>query len=195
MQPVGGGPIAVASSPRLIYPDENEDTNLLMPWGRNKKAIIDWLVPPVSENPVSDTRSSSDIARAFFDSNPAALDLKSVDGRYLFVNKAWSMLTGVSAKKALSGEGGPYYRADHVADSSRQHAEVVETRHEKEGPGDDQAGAEPLSSNASDAQRRHAPLTPNQKCDGQQDEQPAQGHDLTRQIYAGEPFQNRIVGG
>jgi len=98
-----------------------------MPWGRNKKAIIDWLVPPVSENPISDTRPSSDIARAFFESNPAALDLKTVDGRYLFVDKAWSMLTGVSAKKALTGEGGPYYRPDHVADSSRQHAEVVET--------------------------------------------------------------------
>jgi len=98
-----------------------------MPWGRIKKSIADWLVPQEQEKPESEIRPSSEVARAFVESNPAALDLKSVDGRYLFVNKTWSMLTGVSAKKAQSGKGGPYYHSDHVADSARQHVEVVET--------------------------------------------------------------------
>jgi len=37
------------------------------------------------------------------------------------------MLTGVLANKALSGDGAPYFRADHVEDSARHHAKVVET--------------------------------------------------------------------
>ncbi|MBN4083056.1 PAS domain S-box protein [bacterium AH-315-B06] len=136
----------VASCQRSLQRKENNDFEYRMiaadgrvVWLRNIITIVvgeqgpekfrGVLIDITRRKKAEQAREESEaLFKTFRDSNPCAIDFKTAEGRYVFVNKTWSSITGISAEDAVTRDGSAFYRLEHFRESFRQHQEVVRTR-------------------------------------------------------------------